>query len=112
MTQARNSIIRLTLVVTLAALASPALAQQAGDPTVGRHLAETWCSGCHLVAPNAPSGASNGAPSFADVARMKSTTLMSLQVFLQSPHPPMPDLRLARGEIDDVAGYILSLRVK
>ena len=29
---------------------------------------------------------------------------------LQSPHPPMPDLKLSRNQLDDVAAYILSLR--
>lgn len=112
MTRTWNPIVRMALATPLVAAAFPVLAQQAGDPMVGRHLAETWCSGCHVVVPNPPRGVSNGAPSFAAVANMKSTTLMSLEVFLQSPHPPMPDLRLARGEIDDVAGYILSLRAK
>ena len=97
-------------LISLVATASPAFAQAGGDPTRGRHLAEAWCSGCHIVAPTDQQGTSNGAPPFAAVARMPSTTLMALRVFLQSSHPPMPDLRLTAGQIDDVAAYILSLR--
>ena len=43
---------------------------------------------------------------------MKSTTPLSLRVFLQTPHNRMPDLHLSRTEIDDLIGYILSLRDK
>ena len=95
------------------ALALPRVAAaQSGDPDMGRQLAQTWCSGCHVVTPNASQGSSNGAPPFAAVANMPSTTSMSLHAFLQSPHPPMPDLRLTGGQIDDVATYILGLRRK
>ena len=52
----------------------------------------------------------NGVPTFAGIARRKSTTAMSLRVFLQSPHARMPDLHLSRDEIADVSAYILSLR--
>ena len=41
---------------------------------------------------------------------MASTTSMSLRVFLQTPHPSMPDYRLTREELDDVVAYILTLR--
>ena len=41
---------------------------------------------------------------------MKSTTRLSLRVFLQTPHDRMPNLQLNRDEIDNVSAYILSLR--
>jgi mono/diheme cytochrome c family protein len=41
---------------------------------------------------------------------MKSTTVLSLRAFLQTPHARMPDLHLTRDEIDNIAAYILSLR--
>ena len=55
-------------------------------------------------------GTSSGVPTFAAIARMPSTTQMSLSVFLQTPHAGMPDLHLSRDEIADLATYILSLR--
>jgi mono/diheme cytochrome c family protein len=94
----------------LSALPNRAVAQEIGDIETGRHLAETWCSSCHLISPGAASGTSNGVPPFAAIARMKSTTVLSLRAFLQTPHARMPDLHLTRNEVDDLAGYILSLR--
>ena len=96
--------------VILAAVPFPLVAQEIGDVAAGKHLAETWCSSCHVVAPSAKAGASTGAPTFAAVARMTSSTPMSLRAFLQTPHARMPDLHLNRDETDDLIAYILSLR--
>lgn len=88
----------------------PAAAQDIGDPATGRRLAEKWCNSCHVVDPNSRDGVSTGAPTFAAVARMSSTTALALRVFLQTPHEQMPDLHLTREETDNVIAYILSLR--
>ena len=95
-----------------AAWAQVANAQESGDVAAGRRLAETWCSSCHVAGPAPASGTSNGAPTFVAIARAKSTTDMSLRVFLQTPHARMPDLHLSRDEIADIAAYVLSLRGK
>ena len=81
-----------------------------GDPAAGRRLAEAWCSGCHVIGPGASGPASDAVPTFPGVARMPSTTELSLRVFLQSPHSRMPNWQLSRAETDDVIAYILSLR--
>ncbi len=98
--------------ILLAACVRQADAQGIGDIAVGRRLAETWCSSCHLIDASPGRAVSNGAPSFTAIAGMKSTTILSLRPFLQTPHAQMPDLHLSRDEIDDLAGYILSLRSK
>jgi hypothetical protein len=49
-------------------------------------------------------------PSFWSIARMPSTTAMSLQAFLSTPHHRMPDYSLSRQEIADISAYILSLK--
>ena len=85
-------------------------AQDIGDLAAGRHLAETWCSSCHQVDPAQQRGVDNGVPTFTAIARMPSTTPLALRAFLQTPHAQMPDLHLSRDEIDDLTGYILSLR--
>jgi mono/diheme cytochrome c family protein len=85
-------------------------AQKVGDVATGRRLSDTWCSSCHLVGPGSERGVSNGAPTFVAIAQQNSTTVLSLRVFLQTPHARMPDLHLSRDEIDDLAAYILSLR--
>ena len=98
-------------IVAAAMLAGgPVAAQRAGDPEAGRRLAEAWCSNCHVIGPGASGPASDAVPTFPAVARMPSTTAMSLRVFLQTPHSRMPDLQLSNEHMDDVIAYILSLR--
>ena len=57
-----------------------------------------------------PLHASDAVPTFPAVARMPSTTGMSLHAFLLTPHARMPDIQMSRGQIDDITAYILSLR--
>jgi mono/diheme cytochrome c family protein len=76
----------------------------------GHVLAEKWCGNCHIVGPDQQRGTSNGAPTFSAIARLTSTTQLSLHAFLQTPHDRMPDLHLSRDETDNLAAYILSLR--
>lgn len=82
------------------------------DAREGRALAEAWCSGCHVVAPTArvQSAAPGSAPDFSAVAKAPTTTEQALTVFLQVPHPPMPDFQMSRGQINALVTYILSLR--
>jgi hypothetical protein len=63
-----------------------------------------------VVGPGASGLVSDAVPAFPAVARMPSTTALSLRVFLQTPHARMPNLHLSRDETDDVIAYILSLR--
>jgi cytochrome c len=102
--------IPLLIAFPLAAVTPDANARQDGDVAARRQLAETWCSSCHVVGPSTVHGTSNGVPTFVAIAGMKTTTAMSLRVFLQTPHAQMPDLHLNRTEIGDLATYILSLR--
>lgn len=76
----------------------------------GRRVAETWCANCHVIGPGARGPAGDAAPPFDAVARMPSTTKMSLRAFLQTPHARMPDYRLTREELDGVVTWILALR--
>ena len=46
------------------------------------------------------------------IARMPSTTQLSLKVFMQSSHGNMPNLVLNADEIDAIAAYILDLALK
>lgn len=81
---------------------------RAWDIAAGRRVSETWCSACHLVGPDADLGVSTGAPAFAAVARQKSTTIVSIRIFLLTPH--RRGLRLSLDDIDNLAAYIVSLR--
>jgi mono/diheme cytochrome c family protein len=66
-----------------------------GDVAAGQKLAQQWCSGCHSVDPKS-SETNDRAPSFLSIAKMPSTTSTSLQAWLQSPHPRMPNWQLTR----------------
>jgi mono/diheme cytochrome c family protein len=105
----KTQLIVLTAAV-LAWQADGAAAQETGNVVAGHQLARTWCVTCHVVEPGQTAGASSGAPSFAAVAQMSSTTPRSLRVFLQTPHGRMPDLHLSNTEIGNISAYILSLR--
>lgn len=101
----------LAMLAVLMGAALPAAAQvEPGDPGAGRRLAETWCANCHRIAPGGPGPSTDVAPTFQAIARMASTTSMSLRVFLQTPHANMPDYRLTREQLDDIVAYVLTLR--
>jgi len=103
------SVLMLGLAPIPAAMAqtSPALP---GDAVQGEALALTWCANCHDVGRTARPATSDAVPGFASIARLPSTTAMSLRVFLLTPHGDMPDYHLGRRELDDVIAYLLSLR--
>jgi len=84
-----------------------------GNPRAGRAFALQVCALCHVVAPGqlTPPRLTT-APSFRAIADLPSTTALSLQVFLLSPHPTMPNLVLTDSEAADVIAYILSLKRK
>ena len=98
-------------VVAIALAAAPPVAAQVltGDAVAGQKLAQEWCSGCHAVNPRDTQVRDN-VPSFFSIASMPSTTSFSLQAWLQTSHPRMPDWELTRPQIADVVAYILSLK--
>src|SRR5215213_7074105 len=103
----RRTIGGLALVGVLTAWA--AIGEARADPARGLALAERWCAQCHGVRPNQASPG-QGAPSFSQIAAEPSVTEMSLRVFLRTPHPTMPNLILGPDELDDLVGYILSMK--
>jgi mono/diheme cytochrome c family protein len=106
----RGFLIAGLVCLSLPGLSNPAGAQvTVGDAVNGAMIAERWCTGCHAVGP-ASGRATDGAPTLQSVADRASTTTMSLQVFLRTPHARMPDLSLSREETDDLIAYILGLR--
>lgn len=103
---------------TLFAALAPALA--AAQPTSlivlerveeGRVIAETWCAGCHAVAPD-QAAATDAAPAFATLAAADPLrTDAGLAAWIADPqHPVMPDPGLSREQIEAVIAYIRSLR--
>lgn len=101
-----------SLVLAAAALLGSTGAGAAPDVNAGRRLALQWCSTCHVVADPQPRPAVDGVPSFMALGNDPRMTVARLSSFLQAPHPVMPDLSLSRREIENIAGYIQSLKRK
>ena len=77
----------------------------------GHDLAQAWCSSCHAVEKFAiPSD--HRAPAFTAIAAIRSMTPLAIRVFLQSSHEPMPNFIMKKQDIDDLAAYIMSLRLR
>ena len=98
------------IVLAAHLMGGAALAETPGDPVAGRLLAGAQCSSCHAIGSGHPAPPLPAASSFAEVARLPSTTALSLQVLLRTPHADMPDIVLTPAQMDDLIAYILSLR--
>lgn len=98
------------MIAAVAASAAPAWAL--GDQYRGRETAQRWCSHCHVVSDAPQDVATDGAPPFPDVARNSDLNPTLLEVFLQAPHPPMPDFQLSNADIRDLVAYFESLGLK
>ena len=79
------------------------------DVQKGVQLARQWCANCHVIESNPASAVAQGPPSFPTISR-SGMTADQLRAFLSHPHGAMPDLALTRSEIDDLIGYIETLR--
>jgi cytochrome c len=79
------------------------------DAVNGERVARQWCANCHVIDGSGPSATlPQGPPSFRVAAGHLNPG--ELRAFLTHPHGQMPDLALTRSEIDDLIGYIESLR--
>jgi len=78
------------------------------DTAKGSQLAQQWCASCHVTSSSRAGNVQEGPPSFPVIARTR--TADQLRAFLSHPHGAMPDLSLTRAEIDDLVGYIETLR--
>jgi mono/diheme cytochrome c family protein len=96
----------LVLSAGFAAIAGSAFAD---DVAHGAQLAQQWCMGCHVLPSHSGQTTLQGPPSFREIARGGKTS-EQVRVFLLNPHGAMPPLTLSRAEIDDLIGYIETLR--
>src|SRR6185436_7090194 len=90
--------------------ASDTMAQDIGDTKKGGALARAVCAECHTVDGTPNPSPNPMAPSFTLVAKSSGMTATALRVWLQSPHPTMPNIALNNEDEDDVIAYILSLK--
>ncbi len=103
-----------TLVLLMICLAAggvlPVLAQGTGDAGQGYQYAKTFCSECHGIERDDLGSPNFAAPSFRTVANTPGMSRRALVVWLQSPHPTMPNLVIPREDMHDVIEYIMSLK--
>jgi len=101
------------LILSVLALATSTVVAAAqdvrGNVSNGRHLAEHWCGSCHRMSTDDASARGDVA-AFAEVARLPSTTALSLRAFLYSSHADMPNIQLSSGDADDLIAFILSFK--
>jgi cytochrome c len=94
-------------VVCVPAFTTPHTAR--ADATKGAQIARQWCANCHVIGGNSTAAVPQGPPTFPTIARSGMAS-DQLRAFLSHPHGAMPDLALTRAEIDDLIGYIETLR--
>ena len=100
----------LLVAVSIAVPASAFAQSSGGSPSLGRQVATSICASCHQVVGSDKRDRPQGPPSFLDIAKLPSTTALSLKVFLRSNHMEMPNLIISDSDTDDVIAYILSLK--
>lgn len=99
------------IALLAAASWSPAvIAQDTGDQAAGHEFARSVCAECHAVEAGESVSPNPLAPSFTRIADTPGMTKTALIVVLSNPHREMPDLILDRGDLNDVAAYILTLK--
>jgi cytochrome c len=102
----RTIALKLALVIAAGILVGGP-AWGAGEREAGWNLARRWCAGCHVV--DMSGYGADTAASFPTIARERGKDQGWLRAWLNSPHPPMPNMHLSRAEIDDVIAYLESL---
>jgi mono/diheme cytochrome c family protein len=79
------------------------------DPAAGKSLAQKWCAECHSIGGDQLSP-NLAAPTFAELAAEPSITEYTLRAFLRTPHETMPNIKFTPEQMDDIVGYIISLK--
>ena len=87
-----------------------ALPQDRGNVGQGHMVAEQICAQCHAVEPGQTHSPNSAAPAFPEIATSPGLTATAIRVWLQSPHPTMPNIVLNNTEKDNIVAYLLSLK--
>ena len=102
-------LIRLSLAAAICVMAMPAAAAEAGDPAIGKLLAQTWCSSCHAISGTQRRGSDVAPPFVALVNGPQGLDDARLRGWLHDPHPPMQGITLSRQQTEDIVAYLRSL---
>src|SRR6476620_9391406 len=106
----KSLLLKAILVLSASAFAGSALAEESGNARDGLRFAQGVCAECHAVRDGERASPNAQAPSFTTVANTPGMNAMALEVWFQTPHPTMPNLKFSNQQSDDVIAYILSLR--
>ena len=98
------------LAVLVLVSTAPAVAQDAGDPTVGEAYAKATCAECHDIRRGGFGSKNPLATPFQAIANTKGMTATALTVFFRTPHKVMPNLIIKGDDAANVIAYILSLK--
>jgi len=106
------------IVVSVFAVFSCASLLQAGESTLeylpsataGKELSQKLCVNCHIVASSAGQIASDGVPTFSEIANRPNQTAQRVRQKLLKPSHLMPEILLTRDEMDDIIAYLDQLR--
>lgn len=101
---------RLLLAVLAGVLSAPAFADDDGSAARGLKYARKNCGECHALAAGATRSPDPKAPPFAVVADTPGMGQLALSVWMQTPHPTMPNIIVQPDDRDDVIAFILSLK--
>ena len=94
----------------LFALSSAADAQEVGNVEAGHAYAKKVCAECHAVERGETESPYLDLPTFQAVANSSGITERALAVWLQNPHPNMPNFILPQADVHNVIAYIMSLK--
>lgn len=87
-----------------------ALPQDRGDVGQGHMFAEQICAQCHAVEPGQTRSPNRAAPAFPNIVASPGLTATAIRVWLQTPHPTMPNIVLNNSEKDNIVAYLVSLK--
>ena len=93
----------LSLFIILAA--STVAAVELGDKSAGHAYAQKVCAQCHAVEKDTNYLFAQ-VPSFQEIADTEGMTPRALLVWLQTPHPNMPDFIIPPPDMDNLIAYV------
>ena len=105
----REGSLMAAVCLTLAG-SSSAVGQTIGDASRGLAYAQRACAECHAVSPSQPISPRPGVTPFKTIANTPGMTPTAILVWLQTPHPTMPNLMIDADDKEDVIAYIASLK--
>lgn len=98
----------LSVAFAVTAAASAGAAEDVGDPQAGYEYAKGVCSVCHGI--SAEKSPMPKATRFREVADRPGVTGTALRVWMETSHPTMPNIIIAKQDMLNVIAYMLSLK--